>query len=115
MVEVEDERVALDVLHDAGDRLAVGRGKAHDVADAVVAVGIAFGVERGAADTMNQRRIALAEGFAGGQRERFLAAAARPIRRASIAGASSPVPRDSVAGGVAKVSTKATPSPSRSR
>jgi hypothetical protein len=55
---------------------------------------------------MDERRIALAERFAGGERERLLAAAARPIRRASIAGASSPVPSDSVAGGVAKVSTK---------
>ena len=82
MVEVEHERVALDALHDAGDRLAVGRGKADDVADAVVAVGIAFGVERRSADAMDQRGIALAERFAGG---------------------------------VAKVSTNAAPSPSRSR
>ena len=42
-----DERVALDASRTTpAIDLAVGRRKADDVADAVVAVGVAFGVER---------------------------------------------------------------------
>jgi hypothetical protein len=70
--------------------LAVGRGELHHVAHGRTGLGVAqLGSRRGHA--LQQFRVALAEGLAGGQLEPWSwAPSARPIRRCSIAGASWP-------------------------
>ena len=51
-----------------------GQPSADDVADAVVAVGVGFAVERAAAHALHERRIALTERFARAEHEGFFAA-----------------------------------------
>jgi len=74
VVEVEHDRVVVDLADDARDRVPVARRKTDHIADLVVAVGVALCSERSAANALHERGIALAERLARSKSERRLAA-----------------------------------------
>src|SRR5664279_3037801 len=54
VVEIEDQRIAGDLAHHAGEaRLAVRRREANDVADPVVAIGVAMRIEHRPANALD--------------------------------------------------------------